>query len=159
MASTPVDTLTASTRLRNHRRPSSLWPSAAWNVDCQGASTPPWSCGPFSTRAGPTLPLQHLCLPFAGQEDSPDKKPGSVISQQGYFRGEVETLDPQQRMLLEVTSEALDDAGETGWRGSNIGVYVGSYGQDWYDVSVRDTQAHGIYQILGPHDFMISNRV
>ncbi|KAF3480038.1 uncharacterized protein GIQ15_07014 [Arthroderma uncinatum] len=108
---------------------------------------------------------------------SPDKKPGSVISQQGYFldstndlaaldtsffsmpRSEVETLDPQQRMLLEVTREALDDAGETGWRGSNIGVYVGSYGQDWYDVSVRDTQAHGIYQILGPHDFMISNRI
>jgi acyl transferase domain-containing protein len=108
---------------------------------------------------------------------SPDKKPGSVIAQQGYFldstndlaaldtsffsmpRNEVETLDPQQRMLLEVTREALDDSGETGWKGSNMGVYVGSYGQDFYDVSVRDTQAHGIYQILGPHDFMVSNRV
>jgi acyl transferase domain-containing protein len=108
---------------------------------------------------------------------SEDKKPGSVIAKQGYFldetndlaaldttffsmsRNEVETLDPQQRMLLEVTHEAFDDAGEKGWRGSNVGVYVGSYGQDWYDVSVRDTQAHGIYQILGPHDFMVSNRV
>jgi acyl transferase domain-containing protein len=108
---------------------------------------------------------------------SPDKKPGSVIAQQGYFldstndlaaldtsffsmpRSEVETLDPQQRLLLEVAREALDDSGETGWKGSNIGVYVGSYGQDWYDVSVRDTQAHGIYQVLGPNDFMVSNRI
>ncbi|KAF7563661.1 hypothetical protein G7046_g476 [Stylonectria norvegica] len=108
---------------------------------------------------------------------SPNKKPGSVIAQQGYFldatndlaaldtsffsmpRSEVETLDPQQRLLLEVAREALDDSGETGWKGSNIGVYVGGYGQDWYDVSVRDTQAHGIYQVLGPHDFMLSNRL
>ncbi|KJZ78545.1 hypothetical protein HIM_01936 [Hirsutella minnesotensis 3608] len=108
---------------------------------------------------------------------SPDKKPGSVIAEQGYFldstndlaaldtsffsmpRSEVETLDPQQRLLLEVAREALDDSGETGWKGSNIGVYVGSYGQDWYDVSVRDTEAHGIYRVLGPHDFMVSNRL
>ncbi|KAH8693388.1 hypothetical protein GQ44DRAFT_695216 [Phaeosphaeriaceae sp. PMI808] len=122
---------------------------------------------------GPVLSSRYNISAF----HSPDKKPGSVIAQQGYFldstndlaaldtsffsmsRSEVETLDPQQRMLLEVTHEALDDAGETGWKGSNIGVYVGSYGQDWYDVSVRDTQAHGIYQILGPHDFMVSNRI
>ncbi|KAK1908538.1 hypothetical protein P3342_009388 [Pyrenophora teres f. teres] len=99
---------------------------------------------------------------------APDKKPGAVIAEQGYFldatqdlaaldtsffsmpRGEVEALDPQQRLLLEVAREALDDGGETGWQGSNTGVYVGSYGQDWYDVSVRDAEAHGIYQILGP---------
>lgn len=108
---------------------------------------------------------------------SPDKKPGSVITQQGYYldstndlaaldtsffsmsRSEVETLDPQQRMLLEVAREALDDSGETGWKGSNIGVYVGSYGQDFYDFTFRDSQVHGIHQVLGPHDFMVSNRV
>jgi acyl transferase domain-containing protein len=108
---------------------------------------------------------------------SPDKKPGSIITQQGYFldstndlaaldtsffsmpRGEVETLDPQQRFLLEVAREALDDSGETGWKGSNIGVYVGSYSQDWYDVTTRDTESYGIYRILGSNDFMISNRI
>ncbi|KAM4065795.1 acyl transferase domain-containing protein [Hirsutella rhossiliensis] len=85
---------------------------------------------------------------------SPDKKPGSVIARQGYFldstndlaaldtsffsmpRSEVETLDPQQRLLLEVAREALDDSGETGWK-----------------------EAHGIYGVLGPHDFMVSNRL
>ncbi|PYH37625.1 type I polyketide synthase [Aspergillus neoniger CBS 115656] len=108
---------------------------------------------------------------------SPHKKPGTVIAQQGYFldstndlaaldtsfftmpRREVETLDPQQRLLLEVAREAIDDAGETRWKGTNVGVYVGCYGQDWYDISVRDTQAHGIYQVLGQNDFMVSNRL
>jgi acyl transferase domain-containing protein len=78
-------------------------------------------------------------------------------------RREVETLDSQQRLLLEVAREAFDDSGETGWKGSNVGrvrwQHVGSYGHDWYEVSVRDTQAHGIYQVLGPHDFMVSNRL
>ncbi|KAL4997475.1 thiolase-like protein [Aspergillus recurvatus] len=108
---------------------------------------------------------------------SPHKKPGTVIAQQGYFldstndlaaldtsffsmpRREVETLDPQQRLLLEVAREAIDDADETRWKGTNVGVYVGCYGQDWYDISVRDTQAHGIYQVLGQNDFMVSNRL
>ncbi|KAL6890027.1 hypothetical protein GGI43DRAFT_425686 [Trichoderma evansii] len=108
---------------------------------------------------------------------SPNKKPGSVITQKGYYldstndlaaldtsffsmsRSEVETLDPQQRMLLEVAREALDDSGETGWKGSNTGVYVGSYGSEFYDVTFRDSQVHGIYQVLGPGDFMVSNRV
>lgn len=62
-------------------------------------------------------------------------------------------------MLLEVAREALDYFGETAWRGSNTGVYIGSYGQDWYDVTFRDTEAYGIYQILGPHKFMVSNRL
>jgi acyl transferase domain-containing protein len=108
---------------------------------------------------------------------SPDKKPGSAITQQGYYldaandlaaldtsffsmsRSEAETLDPQQRMLLEVAREALDDSGEAGWKGSNTGVYVGSYGQDFYDFTFRDSQVHGIHRVLGPHDFMVSNRV
>ncbi|KAH6858814.1 hypothetical protein BKA58DRAFT_346728, partial [Alternaria rosae] len=108
---------------------------------------------------------------------SPDRKPGTIVTQQGYFldstndlaaldtsffsmpRKEVEALDPQQRLLLEVAREALDDSGETGWKGSNTGVYVGSFGQDWYDTYYRDTEVHGIYQVLGPHDFMVSNRL
>lgn len=122
---------------------------------------------------GPVPPSRYNVSAF----HSPEKKPGSVASQHGYFldstndlgaldtsffsmsRSEVEALDPQQRLLLEVAREALDDSGERGWKGSKVGVYVGSYGQDWYDISVRDTQAHGIYGVLGPQDFMVSNRI
>ncbi|KAF3391358.1 Compactin diketide synthase mokB [Penicillium rolfsii] len=80
----------------------------------------------------------------------PHKRPGAVIAQQGYFlnstndlvaldtsffsmpRREVEALDPQQRLLLEVAREAIDDAGETRWRGTNV---------------------------LGQNDFIVSNRL
>jgi acyl transferase domain-containing protein len=86
---------------------------------------------------------------------SDDTKPGSSITQYGYFldesvdlgaldtsivampRGEVESMDPQQRLLLEVTREYFEDAGEVEWRGKNIGAYVGSFGNDAYDLFQR----------------------
>jgi acyl transferase domain-containing protein len=42
---------------------------------------------------------------------------------------EVENLDPQQRMLLEVVYECLENGGQTSWRGSDIGMYVGVWGE------------------------------
>lgn len=107
----------------------------------------------------------------------PTKKPGHVISEYGYFlddtinigaldtsmfpmaRSELETLDPQQKLLLEVTRESIDDAGEVGWRGSNIGVYVGSFGNDWYDIIQKESQRYGSYHISNCHDYALSNRV
>jgi acyl transferase domain-containing protein len=108
---------------------------------------------------------------------SPGGKPGTTKAEFGYFlgedvdisaidtsffsmpRSEIERVDPQHRMLLEVSREALDDAGEINWRGQNIGVYAGSYGQDWYDVSVHDSQKYSRYQVTANHDFMLSNRI
>ncbi|KAK7697214.1 hypothetical protein SLS64_013771 [Diaporthe eres] len=102
---------------------------------------------------------------------------GHVISEYGYFldetinigaldtsmfpmaRSELETLDPQQKLLLEVTREAIDDAGEVAWRGSHIGVYVGSFGNDWYDIIQKDSQRYGAYHITNSHDYALSNRV
>ena len=108
---------------------------------------------------------------------SDTKKPGSTVSEYGYFldesvdlgaldtsffsmaRGELERLDPQQRILLEVARESLDDAGEVHWKGKNIGVYVGSFGNDWYDLFNSDAQKYGMYQVSTTHDFSLSNRV
>ena len=60
-------------------------------------------------------------------------KHGTVITEYGYFldedigaldtsffsmpRMEVERTDPQQRLMLEVTRECFEDAGETAWKG------------------------------------------
>lgn len=105
------------------------------------------------------------------------QKPGTTKAGFGYFldetvdlgaidtsffsmaRTEVERVDPQHRLLLEVSREALEDAGEKNWRGQNIGVYAGSYGQDWYDLYASDSQKYSMYQVTANHDFMLSNRV
>lgn len=74
-------------------------------------------------------------------------------------RGEAENLDPQQRILLEVSRECLYDAGEVGWKGTNISVYVGTFGNDWYDNVQRDDQRYGMHSISTTHDFAVSNRI
>jgi len=45
------------------------------------------------------------------------------------IQAEVEQLDPQQRMLLEVVYECLENGGQTAWRGTDIGMYVGVWGE------------------------------
>lgn len=112
-----------------------------------------------------------------GSHHSSSGKPGASVTEYGYFldetvdlgaldtsffplaRKELENLDPQQRILLEVARESLDDAGEVGWRGKDIGVYVGNFGNDWYDLYSTDRQRSGPYSISTTHDFALSNRV
>ncbi|KAI1778816.1 hypothetical protein F4818DRAFT_455103 [Hypoxylon cercidicola] len=108
---------------------------------------------------------------------SPTKKPGHTVSEHGYFldenvdlgaldtsvfpmpSSELESLDPQQRILLEVAKESLDDAGEIEWKGKDIGVFVGTFGNDWYDILQKESQRYGTYFISTSHDFALSNRV
>lgn len=108
---------------------------------------------------------------------SPEKQPGTSNTEHGYFldesidlagldtsffsmtRKEVEWLDPQQRLMLEVARESLEDACEIGWEGSNTGVYMGNFTQDWYDMMVRDGLRQSHYAVSTSHDFMISERI
>lgn len=62
-------------------------------------------------------------------------------------QAEVEGLDPQQRMLLEVVYECLENGGQTSWRGANIGVYVGVWGGVWKSFRCRLTVSLTIIRI------------
>ncbi len=73
-------------------------------------------------------------------------------------KNELEKCDPQQRMLLEVTRECLEDACEVGYRGSLVGCYVGTFGDDWLLMSAKETQGSS-YAITGHGDLMLANRV
>lgn len=101
---------------------------------------------------------------------------GTVKTKHGYFlnhvnlkhldtsffsmnKKEVENLDPQQRLLLEVIWECMENGGQVGWRGKNIGCYVGVFGEDWLDMGAKDTQHFGLYRTTGSGDFAISNRI
>lgn len=102
--------------------------------------------------------------------------PGTTIMDKGYFlqgidlkqfdssfysmsRREIERMDPQHRMLLEVSRECFESAGETQWRGTNTGCYVGTFGQDWGDIQSADRHTSGLYNVTGQGDFLLANRV
>ncbi|KIA75610.1 polyketide synthase [Aspergillus ustus] len=109
---------------------------------------------------------------------SESKMPGSIQTQRGHFldesdrldrldtslfgmgKAEVEKLDPQQRMLLEVVWECMENAGQVGWKGSKTGVFVGTWGDDWQDFLAKDPQqTGGMLNVSGAGDFAISNRI
>ncbi|KAK1708309.1 beta-ketoacyl synthase [Colletotrichum lupini] len=48
-----------------------------------------------------------------------------------FTKQEAELMDPRQRLFLEVAYEALENLGSTRWRGYDVGVYVGTMGEDW----------------------------
>ena len=102
-------------------------------------------------------------------------KKGVIDLQSGYFleddlghldasffsmsKDELEKMDPQQRLLLEVTYECLESAGEIHYRGKLIGCYVGTFGEDWLEMSARENQHSGNYVLTGHSDFILSNRI
>ena len=109
-----------------------------------------------------------------GFDDSLGHK-GAIKTQYGYFlnedlstldtsffsmtQSELEKTDPQQRQLLEVTRECLENAGEVDYRGKPIGCYIGTFGEDWLQMSAKEAQHSGGYIMTGHGDLMIANRV
>ncbi|KAF7158736.1 hypothetical protein CNMCM5623_003900 [Aspergillus felis] len=106
----------------------------------------------------------------------PDK-PQCVKTRRGYFLeddylGNADTkflplipgvntgdLDPQQRLLLEVIWECMENAGQTGWHGRDIGCYVGVFGEDWHELTAKETQAIPRTHAFANGAFALSNRV
>ncbi|KAK8017706.1 hypothetical protein PG993_014032 [Apiospora rasikravindrae] len=103
-------------------------------------------------------------------------KPGTVITKHGYYlddvdfanfdvsmfnmtQAEVTRLDPNQRLLLEVTREAFESAGEGDFRGKDIGTFVGVFTEDWQDLQNKDVGDFAPYQVIGKMDFVLGNRI
>ncbi|GLA09601.1 putative Hybrid PKS-NRPS biosynthetic cluster [Aspergillus niger] len=74
---------------------------------------------------------------------------------------EAEAIDPQHRMLLEVTYEALESAGMSiqKMQGSSTSVYVGSVACDYGDIVMRDPVTLSQYTATGTHRSILSNRI
>ncbi|OKL63922.1 hypothetical protein UA08_00474 [Talaromyces atroroseus] len=74
---------------------------------------------------------------------------------------EAESIDPQQRFLMETVYEALESGGHTidGLRGSDTGVYVGVMAVDYLDVLTRDVSTIPTYYATGIARSIISNRI
>ncbi|KGI70278.1 polyketide synthase Pks13 [Mycolicibacterium rufum] len=74
---------------------------------------------------------------------------------------EADNIDPQQRMALELTWEALEHARipASSLRGENVGVFIGSSVNDYMFMSVADPTVAHPYAITGNSSAVIANRV
>ena len=98
--------------------------------------------------------------------DSDYSVPGKMVVKQGGFLdhidqfdgsffdlsyAEIESMDPQQRILLEVTYEAFENAGinTKSLNGSNTGVYIGVTNNDYQKRHFRS----GDYTLINPYSY------
>ncbi len=74
---------------------------------------------------------------------------------------EADNLDPQQRMALELTWEALENARipASSLRGESVGVYIGASNNDYSFLAVSDPTVAHPYAITGTATSIIANRV
>jgi len=104
-----------------------------------------------------------------------ENRPGSITSRYGAFidepdqfdaryfgisAREAHLMDPQQRILLEVSVEALEDAfiTETQLNGSSTGVFVGCMGHDYSEFSYQPTQID-IHTGTGTANSVLAGRI
>ncbi|KAF7552333.1 hypothetical protein G7Z17_g4400 [Cylindrodendrum hubeiense] len=74
---------------------------------------------------------------------------------------EAHCLDPQQRILMETTYEALENAGQTiaGIKGSDTSVHVGAYATDFERMGYKDTAKTPKAHMIGTGIAILSNRI
>jgi polyketide synthase 13 len=74
---------------------------------------------------------------------------------------EADNIDPQQRMALELTWEALEHARipASDLRGGDVGVYIGASNNDYQFLAVSDPTTAHPYAITGTASSIIANRV
>ncbi|XP_063380019.1 fatty acid synthase-like [Cydia fagiglandana] len=115
-------------------------------VDLVTADDRRWTPGWYGLpeRSGKLKNLTHFDASFFG-----------VHPKQAHF------MDPQLRLLLEVTHEAMVDAGfnPVELRGSRCGVYVGLTRSESFGAWSRDKDKINSYIVTGCSNSMISNRV
>ena len=79
----------------------------------------------------------------------------------GISKSEAESIDPQQRIMIEVAYEAMENAGLPVRRmaGSRTGVYIGSFTSDYRELVHRDPEAAPPYTLTGTSNTSTSNRI
>jgi acyl transferase domain-containing protein len=138
-------------------------PDKLWNMLAEGRSG--WSEVPLNRWNANSF--HH---PHAEAHDAFNMRGGNFVDQDltafdpnffGISGVEAESMDPQQRVLLETTYEALENAGipQESIRGSATGVYVGYFSRDYDRMVYKDTSDIPRHHITGTGDAIVSNRI
>lgn len=74
---------------------------------------------------------------------------------------EAESIDPQQRMAMETTYEAIENAGLpiSQLAGTQTGVWMGNFTSDYRESVFRDAESAPMYTATGTSSTSVSNRV
>jgi len=74
---------------------------------------------------------------------------------------ESEFLDPQQRVLLELAWNCIEDSGHAPneFRGKKVGIYIGVCHNDYKEIQERYHRAYEAYASIGTHPNMLANRI
>ncbi|TYR15242.1 polyketide synthase Pks13 [Corynebacterium urealyticum] len=74
---------------------------------------------------------------------------------------EAANMDPQQRILLKLTWEALEDAliPANTLRGDNVGVFIGTTNNDYANLIIADPKVAHPYALTGNSSSIVANRI
>nr|ALQ32842.1 putative polyketide synthase [Fusarium euwallaceae] len=108
--------------------------------------------------------------PYSDFQEGHNQRGGHFIQQDigawdakffGVSPNEAKAIDPQQRILLETSYEALENAGIPleSIRGSDTAVYVATFSQDWETMMMKDTHNLAKYHVTGTHKAIVANRI
>ncbi|GAA3509413.1 polyketide synthase Pks13 [Dietzia aurantiaca] len=138
-------------------------PEATWELLAEGRdATSPRPATRWSEWAGDAYVQQVL-------SEAPDRggwlDDSEVRDFDAEFFGmsprEAEMVDPQQRLALELTWEALENAHlpASDLKGHEVGVFIGSSSSDYQVFLTADSAAASPYAVTGASNSIISNRV
>ncbi|PHH81251.1 hypothetical protein CDD82_1190 [Ophiocordyceps australis] len=138
------------------RSPSQLWDLIAAKKSTQG-------------------PVPRARFNINGFYHPDNSRAGSINADGGYFLNEdvrefentffginnleATFMDPQQRKLLEVVYECIEDSGASDISGSNTGVFVGNFTIDFQTMVARDPDYIHRYGATGSGSAIMANRI
>ncbi|KAI1334905.1 polyketide synthase [Xylariaceae sp. FL0016] len=122
-------------------------------------------------------PVPKMRFNMKGFHHADEKRAGVMAADGGYFiqedvrqfepgffglnNFEAKYMDPQQRQLLEVTYECLENAAVSleSASGSNTGVFVGNFTLDYQTMQTRDPEYGSRYTATGTGTAIMANRI
>lgn len=138
-------------------------PRAFWQFLEEGRiaiNTPPGTRYSLNTHYDGSLKPQTMASP--GGMFLQDVDPRDIDAQFFHLSGiEATSMDPQQRQLLEVVYEGLENAGVTLEQldGASVGCFVSSFASDYGDMQARDPENRASATVVGVGRAMLSNRL
>lgn len=155
----PIAIVGMGCRLPGASSPRALWELVRSGVDAITATPRDrWDARPLFDEAPDAA--GKVATRWGGFLDEIDQFDAAFF---GISPREAAQMDPQQRILLEVAWEALEDAGQSVDRlaGSDTGVFVGvhSHSDDYYTMQSADPEALDLYSGTGTSHSVLSGRL